>query len=262
MKSSYIQQSDNIFFKHQLSKDLPRDIYSMHTHSMYELIYFLSGDATYVIEDRKYKLKKGDLILVRPLQYHFIQIDTPADYERYDILFDPQKHHIESVHLLPEATEVISLTGNPIADNLFKKFDIYRKRCDDNTFQHLLSHLLSELFYNISIFPHASTVSDNAVSPLVASALCYINDNLSTITDIEQIAEHLFISESNLFRCFKKELHQTPKRYITEKRLLLAQQRISFGESPTVICQNLGFGDYTTFYRNYVAYFGHAPSEK
>ena len=262
MKTSYIQQSDTIFYKHEISEKLPRDIYAMHTHSMYELLYFLSGDATCVIEDRKYKLKKGDLILVRPMQYHFIQIDSPADYERYNILFDPQRDGIESALLLPHNTEVISLTGNAIADNIFKKCDMYRERCDAETFQKLLVHLLSELFYNIILFPQESTAVGASVSPLAAKALSYINDNLTTITDVDQIAKHLFVSKSNLFRCFKNALHQTPKQYITQKRLLLAKQRISLGERPTDVCQSLGFGDYTSFYRNYVAFFGSAPSEK
>ena len=262
MKENYIQQAEQILFAHKLSQKLPQNIYSMHTHGVYELIYFLSGDATCVIEERKYKLKKGDLILVKPLQDHVIQIDGPADYERYNILFDPELHSVESVLLLPESTEVVNLAGNPMADQIFKRCDLYKEQSDANTFQKLLLHLLNELFYNISIFPQHSAVSHDAVSPLVANALQYINDHLSTITDIDEIAQHLFVSKSNLFRCFKRELHQTPKRYITQKRLLLAKQRISQGEKPVEVYQSLGFRDYTTFYRNYLSHFGHTPSEQ
>ena len=61
MINDYICTTDKIFFKHAISEDLPCDTYSMHTHNTYELIYFLDGDATHVIEDRKYKLKKATL---------------------------------------------------------------------------------------------------------------------------------------------------------------------------------------------------------
>ena len=90
MVHQYIQTTDGVFFKHEISEDLTCDAYSMHTHNAYELIYFLDGDASHVIEDRKYKLKRGDLILIRPMSYHFIRIEGRARYERYDILFDPQ----------------------------------------------------------------------------------------------------------------------------------------------------------------------------
>ena len=55
----------------------------------------------------------------------------------------------------------------------------------------------------------------------------YTNENLCTITGIEEIAEHLFVSESYLFRLFQKELHQTPKKFIMKKRLLLPLMAIS-----------------------------------
>ena len=80
--NDYIYQTDRPLFRYKVSENLPRDTYSMHTHNAYELIYFLDGDATHVIEDRKYKLKPGDLILIRPFQYHFIQIDSTSRYER------------------------------------------------------------------------------------------------------------------------------------------------------------------------------------
>ena len=113
MGNQYIQTVDRVFFKHEISEDLPCDAYSMHTHNAYELIYFLDGDASHVIEDRKYKLKKGDLILIRPMSYHFIQIEGQTRYERYDILFDPKAHGVEGVELIPADLEVVSLAANP-----------------------------------------------------------------------------------------------------------------------------------------------------
>ena len=262
MINDYIWKTDRIFFKHEISEDLSCDTYSMHTHNAYELIYFLEGDATHVIEDRKYKLKKGDLILIRPFRYHFIQIDAPSKYERYDILFDIEKHAVKSAGLIPEDMEVVNLLGNPIAQDIFRKCDLYYQSCDRGTFEKLLSHLLSELFYNIKLFPQPLSKESTVLSPLISKALKYINENLCKLAGIEEIASHIFVSESYLFRLFQKELHQTPKKYIMEKRLLLAQKMISAGEKPSVVCEHCGFCDYTTFYRNYVMFFGHAPSEK
>lgn len=253
---------DSMYYKHVVSENLPCDTYSMHTHSAYELIYFLDGDATHVIEDRKYKLKKGDLILIHPLRYHFIQIDSPARYERYNILFDIGRDHIESAERIPAELEVINLSGNRIAEDIFRKCDIYFQNSDRDTFDRILSHLLSELFYNISLFPTSFSENTATLSPLISKALKYANDNLCTLSGIREIAEQCFVSESYLFRLFQKELHQTPKKYIMEKRLLLAQKSILCGEKPTDACRRCGFGDYATFYRNYIAFFGHSPSDK
>lgn len=261
MKNDYIRYAETVFFKHEVSQNPSRNIYSMHTHDAYELLYFVGGDATCVIEDRKYKLQKGDLILIRPLRYHFIRIDNPADYERYDILFDPGKHRIDGVDLLDEVVEVVNLGENTVAKQIFQRMDVYREQCDEAGFACLLSHLISELLYSVHLFSTASEGQGKSVSPLISDALQYINRSLDCVKSIGEIAERLFVSESYLFRRFKQELHQTPKQYIMNKRLLMARQRILLGESPTAVCQTLGFGDYTTFYRNYRSFFGQAPTQ-
>ncbi len=259
MTNDYIQSADKLFFKHEISENLPCGKFSVHTHNAYELIYFMDGDATHVIEDRKYKLKKGDLILIRPMQYHFIQIDAPARYERYNILFDIEKHGIQSAALLPDDLDVINLQGNGIIEGIFQKCDLYHSSSPD-TFEKILPHLLYELFYNIVLFPHPQATGTASVSPLISKALKYINENLCTVQSIKEVADHLFVSESYFFRLFQKELHQTPKKYILEKRLLMAQKMLDAGTKPTLVCERCGFGDYTTFYRNYYTLFGHSPS--
>ena len=263
MVNEYIQTTDRVFFKHEISEDLPCDAYSMHTHNAYELIYFLDGDASHVIEDRKYKLKKGDLILIRPMSNHFIQIEGQTRYERYDILFDPKTHGVEGVELIPADLEVVSLAGNPLAEDVFRRCDLYRQGCTEEDFTRLLPHLLTELFCSLRVFGVSRPAGEGArLSSLISEVLRYINQNLCSSLDIGQIADRLYVSESYLFRLFKKELHQTPSKYIREKRLMLAQKMLEEGERPTVVCTRCGFSDYTTFYRNYVAFFGYPPSER
>lgn len=262
MLSGYISYTEKIYFIREVDESLPCDAYSFHTHNVYELIYFLDGNATHVIEDKKYKLNRGDLIIIRPFKYHFIQIDEPVRYERYNILFNLDRHNIDGIELLPEDLEVINISGNRIVEDIFRKLDLYYKSCDSEIFEKIAVHLLSELFYNISLFLTPSSEHTATVSSLISKALRYINDNLRELDGIEEIARYLFVSESYLFRAFKKELHQTPKKYIMGKRLLLAQKLLSSGEKPTAVCSQCGFSDYTTFYRNYTNFFGHPPSQK
>ena len=258
----YQYSSDGLFFKHELTVSPPCDAFSMHTHNYCELLYFLSGDATHVIEDRKYKLKKGDLIIIRPSKYHFIQIDSNTDYERYDILFDEPLIGT-SLKAINESVEVINLAQSPTADGIFRRCDYYAKNLPMSAFSEILPLLIKELFYNISIEQSKPTVRDaSAVNPILSKALAYINDELFTLKSVSEVAAKLFVTESYLFRIFKNELHQTPKKYITDKRLLAAQSMIRMGQRPTDVSEKCGFGDYTTFYRCYKRFFGVSPSEK
>ena len=120
MPKDYSYEGENLYYKHEISHNLPRDAFSMHSHNMYELLYFVSGDATHVIEDRQYKLKRGDLVLIRPSKYHFIRIDSACDYERYDILFSPRTKNIDGLSLLDSTPEIINLEEYPMATEIIK----------------------------------------------------------------------------------------------------------------------------------------------
>ena len=261
MQTDYSYEGENLFYKHEISRHMPKNAYSMHSHNMYELLYFVSGDATHVIEDRKYKLKRGDLILIRPSKYHYIQIDSECDYERYDILFSDKTKNISGLELLDGVPEVINLEEYSMATEIIKKTDFYSRHFSGEDFEKILTSLLSELFYLLSVTPRTSKTDDATVSSQTLSrALSYINDNLTTLSGVEEVARKCFVTESYLFRLFKSELKQTPLKYITSKRLLLAERMISDNERPTVVYEKCGFSDYTTFYRNYRSYFGHSPS--
>lgn len=262
MPKDYSYESENLFFKHEISRNMPKNAYSMHSHNMYELLYFVSGNATYVIEDRKYKLKRGDLVLIRPSKYHFIQIDSDCDYERYDILFSPRTKNIDGLSLLDVTPEIINLEEYPMATEIIKKTDFYYKHFDGEDFERILTGLLCELFYLLSVTPATENTDEPKVtSSTLSLALSYINDNLTSLSGVKEVAKNCFVTESYLFRLFKSELHMPPAKYIASKRLLLAERMISEGEKPTAVYEKCGFSDYTTFYRNYRSFFGHAPSK-
>lgn len=257
----YRKNMGGLFIDHYTKFNPPTDLLYMHTHNEYELIYIISGDVTHVIEDRKYKLKKDDLVIIRPNDYHYIQIDSSVDYERYDILFNPESLKIDNIGLLPPELDVINCRHKPFISDIFKKIDYYHSLLDANELKDVISLLIKELFYNLKFSSRQQNKPEN-IHPIISKALEEINNSLYTLNSISEIAEKLFVTESYLYRIFKRELKTTPLRYITEKRLNIAQNLLMQGEKPTHIYSECGFDDYTSFYRSYVKLFGHSPSKK
>lgn len=240
-----------------------RNQFSTHVHSSYELLYILSADATYIIEGRKYKIKKDDLIIVRPGNYHLIQFDSKERYQRYNVLFDPVVLGLNNMYLLPETLDVLDCSEIPIIGDLFRKVDYYRTRLTDAELADMLTLLLKELIYNLGIHcQQTGKERQKPAHPLIRKALKLINENLMTIDNIGQIAQELFVSESYLYRLFRKELLITPQKYITEKRLLMAQRLLRSGKNATQVSSECGFSDYSVFYRSYQKYFGYKPSKE
>lgn len=262
MSNSYIYTGETFCFRHHTSYNIDESVHTTHSHNIFEIIYFIEGDATYVVENRRYKLKKGDLIITRPFTHHFIQIDSVCNYERYNILFDPESHNIKSISALDENLDIINLENLPLATSIIRKTDYYFNNLDKDSFEDAISLLIGELFYLISIESVKTRKTPDESSAILSRALHYINENLVSLRGVDEVAKHCFVTESYLYRIFKRELHHSPKKYITEKRLLLAGKRILNGEKPTEIYEQCGFSDYTTFYRNYVSFFRQSPSSK
>ena len=256
-----MEYANGILYRHLSSVDKVGMLAELHCHNQFELLYVSSGQMAHVVEDRKYQIGSGDLVLVKPSTYHYLECLSKQPYQRHNILFDPETLGID-VSFLPEDTDVISLVNNPIAIGLFQKLEYYHEGLSPEAFGDFLASVLRELFLNLRIFSDTCYQKKTLLSPILTRALEYIGENLFTIADTEEIARALFISPSYLFYLFRTTLHQTPKKYITDKRLLAAQRQILAGSKPTEVYKACGFRDYTTFFRSYTAYFGHSPSQE
>ena len=252
---------DSFIFNHIIytepSKD--RSSFKRHFNNDLEILFFIKGSATYVIEDKKYKLNAGDLVIIRPSKYHYIQIDEDIDYERYNLLFPVSFIGKELLRSIPAYTEVINCEHNDLIFDLFKKTDIY-SNFGTEAFIDIIPGIMKELFYNLVHCKDDALSTPTTLSSIVTQALEYINKNLYTIEDVEEISQALFVTQAYFFRVFKEQLKISPKKYITNKRLVAAEKLLKKGEKPTAVYQKCGFNTYTAFYKRFVDFFGHPPS--
>lgn len=252
-------KTTDFLFEHSILRDEKEVLRMAHSHNAYEIIFFLRGDATYIIEDRKYDLKKNDIVFIRPGKYHYIQLNSSAEYERYNMLFTSRILNLNLKKLIPNEVEVLNCSDNVIQQN-FKKLNSYYSQFDEASFFDITKCLLKEILYNVSIYGKDSS-SPSIVSPLISQALEYIQTNLFTIESITEISQQLFITETYLFKLFKSQLKLSPHKYIIEKRLLKAEKLIRSGSKPTEVYSACGFKNYSTFYKRYVEFFGFSPSD-
>lgn len=230
-----------------------------HCHNHIEVVYIVSGSVALWLEDRKYVLGPGDLYLVRSSSYHYLEVLTPAPYERYTLHFLPET--VQNI-ALPETAETFKLPKKSVAAELFSRLDYYHDTLSEADFAALLPLLIGELFFNLKISCAGERQQTSSASPVLTKALDYINSNLFSIKEIDEVAQALFISSNYLFYLFRTTLHCSPKRYIVEKRLLAAQQMIRGGGNPTSVYADCGFREYSTFYRSYRSFFGYPPSQE
>ena len=248
--------TDKIIFNYYNSKGINERVTSdIHSHAYFELILFLDGDFTYNVNGTSKPLKRNDLILTPPNTKHCLTPNGKTNYERYNVTFYPSAISDIDVFKVVENASVINVANNEIILNIFKKLDYYCSNLAINDFIEVSHCLLKELFYNLKIVAEQEKEYSTNLSALTKEALSIINNKLFTITSIEEISKDLLVSETYLYRLFKKEMGISPKKYINEKRLLAAQNMLLLGKKPTEIYLYCGFNEYTSFYRNYIDYF-------
>lgn len=62
----------------------------LHTHSAYEIFFFLEGDAKYIVEEKQYDLAPGDIIIIRKNEMHRIFHNSNKKYRRIVIMVTPE----------------------------------------------------------------------------------------------------------------------------------------------------------------------------
>lgn len=253
--------NSDMLYNHSTKTAPVSNDFALHFHDITEIIFIKSGDVSYLVNGKKYKLKKNMLVISRPTDRHCICIDGQDKYERYDILFNEKKLSYDIYENIPADINVIDFSENRNVINIFSKMDYYCENLIEDRIAGILTNLIEEVFINI-IMEVGNNGQKNyeQTNPIICKAVAYIDRNLLTLKDIEEICNELYITKSHLHHLFVKYLKITPKKYIIAKRLAMAQREIYSGGKATEICFKFGFSDYSTFYRAYKKHFGSSPS--
>lgn len=247
---------------HTRFESIEPDSIFLHEHDVWELMIFCEINGVYFMEGKAYRLHKGDFLLIPPRTQHRLIMDSPSAYDRYNVLFDAAYLPTELRELLPRINSIVH--GNEDeTEALLSSYDRYIESFDRETALVGIDAVVKALLLHMYLLSSDTDRKQTSrVNPLVTRATAYIQQNLSTIKGVEEICEELFVTKSHLHHIFKKYLMTTPGKYIVSKRLYEAQRLIRAGNSPTDVSRMTGFGDYTSFYRNYKIFFGHSPSEE
>lgn len=254
---------EKVLFNHFVVKNPDKNLFDLHTHSICEIIYIVSGDVSAVIGGKNYKLYKKSVVIFRHNLMHAIKIDGDADYERFNILFDEKMVANKIFSNIPPEVEIINCDGNNFITDIFKKLDYYYLYFEGDNYKKLVYSLVEELLFNLSIV--AVTQKNDisfSVNPLINQAVEYVEKNYKNNITVDEISNALYISKRHLHHLFNTNLNITPKKYINSVRLANAQNFIRMGAKPGDVFYMCGFSDYATFYRNYKEHFGYSPSKE
>lgn len=82
------KDTDNFFCAQVFNKDT--DLFSPDMHRFYEILFFLSGNITYYIEDQACDIESGDILIIDMDTLHYPQKKKNARLNRIALDLDPK----------------------------------------------------------------------------------------------------------------------------------------------------------------------------
>ena len=87
MENLFSYKDEELFFHHSLDPVPQPSAFVAHTHDMFELYYCISGSGVFHVEGNAYPLRDGMLMLMRPTESHYTEIDPAHPYHRMALHF-------------------------------------------------------------------------------------------------------------------------------------------------------------------------------
>ena len=270
-KKGYLSSDFRLFY---LTDTASRE-FEYHYHDFDKITIFLKGNVQYTIEGKSYQLQPYDIVLVNHNDIHKLNVQDSEPYERIVAYIAPEfisAYRTESYDLSAcfqkakkEHTNVLR-THSHAQSTLVRAVDHLKHSFSDVGYANALYQKI--LFLEFLIHLNRATLSEQLefidtdhCNTKVVELLQYINRNLTTDLNIDDLAARFYISKYYMMRLFKAETGYTIGNYINYKRLLLAKELISSGQPITQACYDCGFKNYSTFSRAYKSHFGESPRQ-
>lgn len=243
-----------------------------HYHTFHKLIILLAGRAGYAIEGERYALQPGDYVLVGRGSIHRPLVERGDFYERVILYISPEFLREQSqggddletcFRQAQRDFRYVYHSGG--GDRVRELFGLLEQSQREAGFGAALLQraLFTQLMVEVNRISLAGdTVSAAAGDGKVVALLQYLNAHLTEGLTIDELASRFYISKYHMMRRFRDETGYTIHGYLTEKRLLLAQQLLAQGVPSGDAALRCGYQEYSTFSRAYKKQFGRSPSEK
>lgn len=265
MEQGYDIFCDGITVKYYADCECYENTNTDHCHDRYEITYLLSARGKYIIEGSEHSAVPGMLLLISPMSYHRVELDSDRVSEGYTIYFSRESLSSSVVGMLDRITaggenHGLIFSQNLVSDHLsscFERFSLALKfdECEKAAY---MQAVLSEIVILLSATEGERIArSEDELGARVAE---YINSNIDRSISLDRLARRFFVSKYYLCRAFKNYAGTSPHAYINQKRIIYAKQLIDSGMTASKAAERVGFGDYSAFYRAYTKIVGKSPT--
>lgn len=249
----------NLCFEYKHSNSPNNIEFPRHMHNEWEIYFFLSGDANYIVGEKMYPLENNDLLLIKPAVFHRVKLNTKSSYTRFVIDF-PESYI--SKDILKKAYDLpikFHLERDSFICTLFNGLKNLLEKSSKTDSIVAVSRTIELILINLLHHEQQSTDLNNLFSDTFSKIIKFIDHNVNTDISLEILTKKFYVSSSWISHSFKKHLGISCTKYINMKRILHAQKLIKNGMNPTEVAIACSYNEYSTFFRQYKQFLHTTP---
>ncbi|MGY0036127.1 AraC family transcriptional regulator [Pedobacter sp. NJ-S-72] len=258
-------------------------------YHFFEIVQILEGTGMRTTNSNDFAYKKGSIFLFTPLDCRGFDIKTTTRFcsIRFSEVFLgqfktvqdkdritrwlKQLEHIFSHHnrfqevLIKQSGDCKLITS--LMDNMITEYEFKQPYYEENL-QHFVTLILNIIARNVSdnnpADNFAMTTTGLESEPLINRMLLHIGQHISAPEKlrVEYLAAHFNLSANYVSEYFRKFTGESLRNYITNYKIRLVQQRLTFSTfTISQIANELGFTDESHLSRQFKKYNGVGPAE-
>lgn len=253
-----------------------------HKHTFFELVYILSGEGVYHINENRFDYHEENMFLVMPMDIHYTKVKSKTSFLfiRFNNIYlqaQQAKNEHGSLGEWIKKLEYILQNSNPLQGCIIRnpldkplvkavalallQEQAHQQTLQKEIIQQLINTLITVVARNISLHiadkTHASPTTSLDIIHYIHLNI-YHPDKLSA----PAIASHFAISLNYISEYFKKHTGENLQQYIINYKLSLVEIRLRHSDMRmNEIADELGFTDESHLTKTFKKYRGLTPSE-
>lgn len=247
--------------------------YVMHYHDYYEIvIYFGNEPGQYIQEGKEYTLHCGDIVFCNIFKNHLFNFFPGKGHERMsfglssDTVFNFSSSDTHLLELFDETSPYYPVFH---ADFLqFVKYTDLISKLYHTKLSHSQKSFQKGLLCQICAYLYDDCFRGAAIDSkwynqtrLISDIITFVDQHFTEPISIEKVSSHFNYSSAYLSRIFHNYTGESFGHYILNKRIALAAFLLAEDTPITEIARNVGFENYSYFYKSFKKVRGIGPSE-
>lgn len=265
-KHNYTLENQNHLFS--VDFDIRQKIENMeyqHSHSFYEIFFFIEGECDHVIEGKRYRLKPFDFVLLNRYKLHKSSY-LKAENKRLILIFnrdflsgyfDTQLNWILSS--FEEDIPIFRFSHSEREILINRVNELYSgMNNSDPAHDLMLSNILLRLLYDIKKFSSHNTYSQipydsKSIMHKMEKVASYIHSHYQDELTLKNLADRFYVSSPYLSHKFREYSNFSLTDYIQMTRIRKAQELLIETDLKIInISELCGFGSISQFNRIFI----------